>query len=1049
MKKKLLSLLLVLCMVLPMVPVGAIIATAAETPTTHTTKASENMPTFTTVGGSKLTFKGNWDWVGHYKDSWAQTVVCNTVRGGDSTWNNADLSNTEIFIGSADRTALWGPTTPVFRGNWHGEWGNTGAVSANWEWNGGIRYTAEYTGTITIDITKLSTKAPGLLGNGNYSARFAVLVNGNMVWPKNGNYVDKNDWFPATEADMLDEAKASEGYSNLKNIEVEKGDTIELLVKSGDGIWQCRGNVLDMTVTYTKIEKEPTEASKLVTGGENWPVYSGTSAPFTLASDFTDSWAVVKYDDGVVTKLNYNPTFATYGEWNQGILWLPRNNGTEVWNGDLARCNINGSAADFKTQGVGFSYTVPQNGTININSSFNVPSATDLGAVYYAIVKIAADGTEKVVYGDTANAAEEGVGMKYTTNGAKTEKAKNIDVNAGDQLVFLFRAKNMSTGWSSPDFCTGFRASIGYVSDMIDSSEIVSVYYTHPKTGNKVITQTTAGGTISLPSYPAGYPFFGWDINDDGEVDYKPGEKLTVGNTDIELKPVLTGDSDFSSCRPSYDEMNSVVSYYGGWQAGAYDKVGEKFLPYTTLNSDGLFCHYDEAWQTFGGLYNEKDPRFALSRNMGADGAFWAQLQYTAPTDGTISIELKNLLGIKNTTNDAEKAMPLGFKLAIFKNGEQIWPAGDEWFTYEAQASEIDLLNVINELYPGQFPLTETVNVGDTIEFRVEKGYDSSRMIQINPAITYTAFENAPKITATGVTVKETFTLNVYTHLNTTRTDYVATGLKIWTSLADAEAMADGYKALSAVSVEDNTAEDAMMSDVSEIYNITGISAWELSKTFYARTWVEYADGTIADGNVVEISVADYAQNAINATSTSSSLNRVATALLKYAIALDQYRGVDNGLTMPEELPVMPVIVPENVYSLTTLEGGEVTITGANLVLGETIDLVITFSSNLPARKLTVLMDDNAAFLTPQKLAAKETGVEGEYQVTVQIRTAEFSKPFYFKVMDQRGDVQSGVLTYSVESYVARKYEQDPFNTKLIELLDAMLVLCKTANAAR
>jgi hypothetical protein len=1054
MKKKLLSLLLVLCMVLPMVPVGVIVATAAETPTTHTTKYSENKPTFTIASGngSTIDFNGNWDWVGHYRSDWLQSIILDVLRGRGSAWFETNLS-VESFIASADTKGLEGSHTPVVRaGGPTGYWGEVGTFAANWEWNGGIRYIAEYTGTVTIDITKLSTLTPGKLGNGNYASRFAILVNGNMVWPKAGSYTNSGDWFPATEADILDEAKASEGYANLKNIKINKGDSIELLVKSGDGIYACRGNNMDMAVTYTSITGDPI-VSRLETSGENWPVYT-SSTDLSLKSDFTGGWGMAKHDAGVVTKLYYNPQFATYGNWDIGIMWLPRANSSgQSWYGSIARCNISNKATDFKTQGMGYTYDVAYAGNIDITTSFNVPSSDRLGGVYYSIVKIAPDGTEKVIYGDTTNAETEGAGVKYTTNGNKLETVKNVSVKAGEQLVFLFRAKNMTTEWSSPAFCTGFSATIRYANETANPTDTVSVYYTHPKTGKPVITQTTKGGTVVLPTYPAGYAFFGWDIDNDGEVDYKPGQSITV-NADLELKPVLTGASDFYGCAPSYDHINKVVSYYGGWEAGAYDKYGNKFMPYTTLNEWDIFCHYGNAWETFGGLY--MDHTFALSAKMGQGGNYWAQLQYTAPTAGTVSIELKELFGMKNANGAAETAMPLAFNFAIFKNGEQIWPAGDEWFAYEGQVSEINLLNVINEQFPGQFPMQESVNVGDTIEFRVEKGYASSRMIKMNPSVTYSTFETAPKVTATGVTVKETFTLNVYTHLNVARTDYVATGLKVWTSLADAEAMAAGYKALTAAATQDNTLEGAAMSDVTEIYNITGISAWELSKSFYVRTWVEYADGTVENGKVVEVSVADYAQNAIKATNTDSKLNRIATALLQYTIALDAYQGKNSGLTMPEKLPAMPVITPTNVYNKTTLEGGRVTLVGANLVLGETIDMTIDFTTDLPlkrANKLVVLMDDNASFVTPNQLKGVKISENDDgtitYRVTVTIKTADFHKPFYFKVMDHRGDVQSGVLTYSVESYVARQYEKNPFNTTLNTLLDAMLVLCKTANDAR
>ena len=1097
---------------------------------------SENMPIYdmsTAKSGDSVIFQGNWSWVAHEAAKWSNVVILDTHRS-TAQWDGrpmADLINSgDNFILAKDSTGLWGGDA-VITMNDRGptQWGNKHSIGATSTTTAGIRYIAEYDGRIAIDINSLL--------NCKTAPRYAVLVNGEMVWPtKGGSYTDIKDWFHSdnqttgTYKDLATDIAASATYSNLSDIVVSKGDSVELLIKTSDGLWDSLGSIMDMTVRYTKVYgddellvtvENPTtgaiaynvvkkgdfvtlpsytttpedfigwkdvwsdsyyEMSAKVTpttnlrllpayavyetyteleaNGKNWPagqdntaIADGNKGSWTLKNDFGDGWAFISYDNGKITKQAYDSSYNSYGAWTTGILWL---NDT-----GFARCNINGSMADYKTYGAGFSYEIPYNGVIRLDTSFNVPDLSQIGSVYFSILKIDAAGNSTVVYGDQTNAATEGVGDKYTTAGAKTANVKHVNVTAGDQLVYLFRASKLQTGWYSDDFCRNFHATIAYETKL-DTANTIFVSYTHPATGRDAKIQLTKGDTFTFPSFDEGYVFFGWDVNGDGKVDYNPGAQMQL-NANLRITPVMASSSSLYESMPTYDATTKLVTYKNGWQIGVYDRHGKNFMPFTGYDAKyHILCNYGTPWNTWGGMYMTGERQIAL-KNMTADGMFWSQTQYTAAYDGVIEIDYNKLIGMRNA-NMGEPDGNISYKLAIYKSGVKIWPAGDEWFSYngttiyespKTQGSSSwreDFLSAVKAT--GAFPMTVEVNAGDTIEFRIEQGDACSRMFQMDVSAKYVAINSAPKLTQSSVVVKDTFTLNLFAHLNGNRLDYKTAGLRVWLSETDADAndgTVPGFWNLAPLATTDKTAAGDSVADVTYQFSIKNIAAQNLSTKFYVRTYVTYGEGESAEtvyGDVVEVSVEQYAQNAVKNSTESSALNRLATAMLQYTAAVNNYFGTGATVDIPANLPAMPQITPKDVYNMTTLAGGKATFAGATLSLRDTIDMVILIDSKLPADKLTVLMDDNAVFKTPKKLKVEATG-DGLYRVTVSIRTADYQKPFYFKVMDHRGDVQSGVLTYSVESYVARKYAQEPENENLINLLQSMLLVCKTANDAR
>lgn len=1098
-------------------------AVSAEDTKLPTSTWSENMPLYdenTVQSKDGIVFQGNWSWVSYPAAKWGNATVLDTIQ----------KSGADFFAWSKGTTSIdWSSSGGLITLNDRGptQWGNKYSLDLDKNSVVGLRYISEYDGVVSIDIPSLLVckDAP----------HFAVLVNGEMVWPtKGGSYTDINDWFhddaqkDGTYNNLASAVVASATYKNLSDITVAKGDTVEFLVKTSAVLWVSLGSIPDMTVRYTKVygdeeklvvvedpatgatayhvvkkdgeltlptyDPEPEdfigwkdtwtdtyydmgqtfaptsnlrltpayavyeEYTALEAGGKNWPVThkteiaQGQNGAYALDSDFGDGWYAAGYNDGTLNKISFDSYWNSYGGWGSGILW--------VSDSRLARANVSNAYADFTTQGAAYVWDVDYTGTIRLDASFNLPQATAQGAIYFSILKIDAAGNKTVVYGDQTNAATEGAGDKYTGNGSQSLQVKHINVTAGDQLVYLFRAKNPVDYYNGPSLCTNFKTHIAYETTL-DVENTIFVSYTHPATGRDVKIQLKKGDTFTFPAFDDNYIFFGWDANNDGKVDYTTGTTMQL-NADLRISPVLASSSTLYDSLPTYDKDTKTVIYKNGWEIGLYDRLGNKFMPYTGYDTVyNILCNYGTPWNTWGGMYMTDSKQMAL-KNMTANGMFWSQTQFNASMDGVVEVDYKTLIGGRNV-NKGDANGNISYKLAIYRNDEKIWPAGNTWFVYDGKTEYTtpnasatwweDILSAVKDT--GAFPLQIEVNAGDAISFRIEQGNDCSRMLQMNVSAKYVSINSAPKLTQSSVTVKDTFTLNLYAHLNGNRLDYKNAGLRIWTNKADAEANAeneDTLRVLTPIQTTDNTKAGDTVADVTYMFSLKEIDARNLSTKYYARTYITYGD-EIVYGDVVEVSVEQYAQNALKASSTGTTaddraLNRLSAAMLQYAAAINNYYDIESDLIMPDadEMPNMPEITPKDVYNMTEFEGN--VLSGATIRIDKTVKIVIYINTNENVNGWRLLVDDNSVFKTPQKYTlTKRKG--GGYEVEIEMQASDLQTPFYFKVVDHRGDEKSGVLTYSVESYVARMYQQQPENTKLLNLLDAMLVVCKAGNDAR
>ena len=644
-------------------------------------------------------------------------------------------------------------------------------------------------------------------------------------------------------------------------------------------------------------------------------------------------------------------------------------------------------------------------------------------------------------------------------------------------------------------------ASVEYV-DMFDASQL---YIKLPNPVAQVVP-AVAGERVTLPEYAGSGAFLGWDADGDGVVDYADGQSFTMPNETVRLMPIMAAATTFHTNLPGYT-ANNGVSFNGGWKAGIYDIGAGKFIPFNYGQSAEVrFSFNNNAWGDTCGMYS--NGRFAMSNKVMLGERYNVAVQYTAEMSGNITVDFASLQ-LQRETNPSDPYGYVSGGFAIYHNGVKIAPVDAEYYYYKSANSYAPSNNPVPTdegnllaMFRADGELNLDVKKGDTIEVRAFKDDGASRMFIINPTINYNEVPSKPIVTGGGVTVGqvplkhgyyatniltanqtfefiddnsveyvEGFTLDIYASLNAPRTDYVKgdageEGFKIPYGVLMMYYNEKGeFGMVPATWVQDNTAEGAFFADVDFMFRLPAVSAKDISTNYIVMPLIIYEDGstypnvedTMQYGDIRDLlmlmqeegelfSVSKYATLVLESPETDNEMKKTAGALLNYAAAANEYFDVEPfEFLVPDEMPVLPSITPKDVYNLTEFDG-KAEISGATLVVEETISMRIYVDSTANISGWALQMDEDASFETPRNLKdlVLKRNSNGKYYVDVEIPTVNFGDAFYFRVVDQNGDQQSGVLTYSVESYVARM--QGTGSAKLLNLLDAMLTLCKVAN---
>lgn len=251
---------------------------------------------FPTIKDNKAVFTGGWKTV---KGTWNVDYATDTET--DLRWTYA------LDMGTYSAPALVGTDKSMWDGAGGGcyVYGNEArkfAVRSTASKVGvGAMYTAPYAGTVNISYTKLQSKREVNAADlaGKVSTYFAILLNGEVIWPSNGRpwHYESTDVIAAKVNDTDDVLSAAQNHEAFPtNIQVNAGDEITFVGNMGNPTtWMAW---MDGAVTYTQAYA--------------MPITAGT----TLGSAFGVDYYLTPASNATACGIEYNEEQMAAGEGN-------------------------------------------------------------------------------------------------------------------------------------------------------------------------------------------------------------------------------------------------------------------------------------------------------------------------------------------------------------------------------------------------------------------------------------------------------------------------------------------------------------------------------------------------------------------------------------------------------------------------------------------------------------------------------------------------------------------------------------------------------------
>ena len=280
MKKKLLSLLLIACMVLPslaLLPLPQFTAfAAAAVPTAGTVTSfpgtsNANLPT---VSGDKVTFHGNWMPFSFMQGQYSVDGVVPM----DSLQNATIMP--DAIMAEKTQSDLWLQYSCMnLKADNSNYRPNAGQLNVTAWRSAGIRYTAEASGTLKIVLDKVGNFGSTAHTGEKEDFRYAVYHNGKMIWPVVGGEIEETD--PLASRSMTN-------VTVTTGIDVALGDTIDFVCE-GFGLAETgedahgQGNAMHPTITYTAINNIHTSLALGL--GDSLTVYGTLKFTETAATE--------------------------------------------------------------------------------------------------------------------------------------------------------------------------------------------------------------------------------------------------------------------------------------------------------------------------------------------------------------------------------------------------------------------------------------------------------------------------------------------------------------------------------------------------------------------------------------------------------------------------------------------------------------------------------------------------------------------------------------------------------------------------------------------
>ncbi|MBO5052119.1 MAG: hypothetical protein J6D31_07975 [Clostridia bacterium] len=788
MSKKFLSLLLVLCMLLPLVPTMALPVFAADgdsAPVVYKYASAANTNFARTIDSEAVCaedFKGD-DGVlsetelAAYK-AWLLQPETFAITQNDANWkvgafnaSNAALSpftRVAVFESlAADGThknTQWSLTESSYRAQvdnlistydaannkWSGSsiWGGTNSmgqfttqnIASGMGWCGltlgtnAMQFTASVAGTYTLSSELFQEGA-------NANHQFSIVV-------KSGGKVE------TLLSDTAFSSMTAAKVEAVGSIDLNIGDTVSFVVKNAGNpcyikpvvtlvkkaeaaTYQYSDAFVDNTWTSSGIKYDANlsadeNIAKLTAPGV-WTITQNNAmwkvGQYNVTDGSLELFARVAFCEDTtwaVTEPTYQTMITNYVN-SAGAT-------QSVWAGyalmgQLRYDGITSSASDGNWQSihVAMQFTVPQDGRY-------LPSIAALeekGRHYVALMV----NNEKVWPADDSwYCIEQGTKSTAGINGA-IAAIGTLELQAGDVVSLVATRSEWGGSYVNPLNITPAMTWLGdgVVAVLLASSNGSSISYHE------------AGDTVTLPDLPA---CLGWDANNDGQIDYLEGATYTVTDQDAVLTAIEPGKTVFKkdSTHPTWD--GSKIIFHDNWSIGHIIKATGIYAPVAYKDDNFLKVQSGGPWGATGlGLYHTRANRIVFSGSV-ADGAYTPTIRYTAPYTGTVSLSYDMLNAVREVnTGDPSDYIKQGY--AIYVGGQKVWPTEGDWYMYIGETlypstgaernGSANVLAILKEENGGSFAVTVPVKEGDYIEFRTLQGNPMTYHTEQQPTVTYTS----------------------------------------------------------------------------------------------------------------------------------------------------------------------------------------------------------------------------------------------------------------------------------------------------------------------
>lgn len=515
-------------------------------------------------------------------------------------------------------------------------------------------------------------------------------------------------------------------------------------------------------------------------------------------------------------------------------------------------------------------------------------------------------------------------------------------------------------------------------------------------------------GKATLPAYTGEALFRGWDVTGDGVPDYQVGAtvNLTAFDADIVYADAVTvGSTTFANHKPTLDANNNPT-FSGNWDIGTYDTNQDMFLSFSaTADSYGIITAGEGVWTGHGGGFYTGSGMIAFS-GCTETGGYMNEIRYTAEYSGTVALDLDRLVLRRQ---DARAPGYAAYNMAVYKNGEKVWPATENMhlFTNEETIQDVNFsYDALDQAKAAGFPMSIEVETGDVISIRTQQADANCWMAYIHPTVTYTALKETPLAANAALDIGTDLTLQFYVDVINPR-EGAEVGLEYWTTEPTESMLMKG-----------GTALEGVYDGASGYYKFAyaGLSAKQMAKKVYVRPF-SYVGDDVVYGDVASFSIRQYAEKAMG---QSKKLDDVLIALLTYGSNVQSaFSYMPDDLAgenlSDEQRPALNSVPLNDVYAQGE---GETPITAVSLLLDNQLGFKFMVNNVEGATSYVLQFADNADF-TDAREVTMETTKEGlEQKAVVRLALSELGKTYYVRAVVD--GAPGATLTYSLESYAYR-----------------------------